>query len=575
MNTIDEASPYEPAPSDLLGNRVSYLATNISSGTLKGLKTNGSIALSQSDFFDDPVSRATDSPGQGSLAPTPRERPTDLAVHHQTNAKIDRPVANESAPDKTTGDVVPAADVQQTRTEGKRHAERPGLDLAINLDSIMPTSQISEESGRHRIGLSNLVGNFQRLVGASWTKAADRWEHYRTKGEQKTSLIGIDENGSKTSVGTSQDPHFTFPSEAHESAKPGTAELGEIPAAAPTEIPASVRKRYLIAENRFYFRDDPNLIAFEDKGKRLATEHNDPVVARSMIELAVAKNWSAIKVSGTDEFRREVWLAASTRNIGVRGYEPRAIDLAKLEELRNEFRTESKNSIQQDVQRERPITPPERPAPANKAPAKRAIADIDNNFRNLTKQQRVALATLRAILTERGDSAAAIDMTAQLAAKRFMKQRVYVGRMLDHGAAPYENREDESPNYFVKLKTANGERTIWGVDLERGIADGRLQRGDDLVLIHLGRKPVTVATRERDESGAYTGRQVEAVVDRNTWEIGKLDKLREAAQRRAIEAERHAEINQPVVRFYETQPHAKHTAVERENPRPVEIQPQR
>ena len=575
MNTIDEASPYEPAPPDLPGNRVSNLATNVSSGSPQGLKINGSSALSQSDFFDDPTGRTTDIGGRGSLSPTPRERPTDLAADHQANAKLDRPVAYESAPDKNAGDGVPAAVVQQIRTERKRHAERPGLDFAINLEPGMPKSQMIEESGRHRPELANVVGNFQRLVSASWTKAADLWENYRTNGPHKSSIVGIDENGSKTSVSTSRDPHFTSPSEAHEPAKPGTAELGEIPAAAPTEIPASVRKRYLIAENRFYFRDDPNLIAFEDKGKRLATEHNDPVVAKSMIELAVAKNWSAIKVSGTDEFRREVWLAASIRNIGVRGYEPRAIDLAKLEELRSEFRIEPKNSIQRDVQRERPSTPRARPAPENNAPAKRTMAEIDNNFRNLTKQQRVALATLRAILAERGDSATAIAMTAELAAKRFMKQRVYVGRMLDHGAAPYENREDEAPNYFVKLKTANGDRTIWGVDLERGIADGRLQRGDDLVLIHLGRKPVTVATRERDESGAYTGRQVEAVVNRNTWEVGKLDKLRDAVQRRAIEAERYAEFNQPVVRIYETQTRAKPAAAERENPKTVEMQPQR
>jgi len=41
-----------------------------------------------------------------------------------------------------------------------------------------------------------------------------------------------------------------------------------------------------------------------------------------MTALAQAKGWSAITASGHPDFRREVWMEARLRGIGVLGYEP-------------------------------------------------------------------------------------------------------------------------------------------------------------------------------------------------------------------------------------------------------------
>lgn len=107
-----------------------------------------------------------------------------------------------------------------------------------------------------------------------------------------------------------------------------------------------VHKRFLQTKQKYYFRDDAKKVAFEDNGRRLKTKHNDPAVARSMIEVAEAKGWKSIKVKGSEEYKREVWLQASMKGIDVAGYKPRDTDIARLELLRKE--TERKGGVAPD-----------------------------------------------------------------------------------------------------------------------------------------------------------------------------------------------------------------------------------
>jgi hypothetical protein len=94
-------------------------------------------------------------------------------------------------------------------------------------------------------------------------------------------------------------------------------------------IPLTLRRRYLVADDhKYYFRDRDQALAFEDLGNRLRTEHDDPDVAISMVELAQAKGWDKIKISGSREFKREAWLAAAERGLHTRGHRPSAADRA-------------------------------------------------------------------------------------------------------------------------------------------------------------------------------------------------------------------------------------------------------
>lgn len=100
----------------------------------------------------------------------------------------------------------------------------------------------------------------------------------------------------------------------------------------PADSPEQIKKRYLANAGQYFFRDRNNALAFEDRGARIATQVEDPVVAASMVDLAMAKGWTELKVTGSESFRRTVWLEAAKRGMSVRGYEPKPQDEIQLKE---------------------------------------------------------------------------------------------------------------------------------------------------------------------------------------------------------------------------------------------------
>jgi len=104
--------------------------------------------------------------------------------------------------------------------------------------------------------------------------------------------------------------------------------------------------------------------------------------------------------------------------------------------------------------------------------------------------------------------------------------RVYTGRLVEHGSAPFENDPENQQSYFVRLRTEQGERTVWGVDLQRAIRDGRAQVGDDIVIEHKGREVVPVSVTERDAAGRATRRH-QTTANRNRWRVTVQEAARE------------------------------------------------
>jgi len=89
-----------------------------------------------------------------------------------------------------------------------------------------------------------------------------------------------------------------------------------------------------IGRTEYRFRGDTSRVAFTESTFRLATDTNSPSVARSMVDVAEARNWKALRVSGNEDFRRMVWLEASVRGVKTLGYEPNPADLAVLKKER-------------------------------------------------------------------------------------------------------------------------------------------------------------------------------------------------------------------------------------------------
>jgi putative DNA primase/helicase len=227
-------------------------------------------------------------------------------------------------------------------------------------------------------------------------------------------------------------------------------------------VPEEVRQRFVQVKNRYYFPDGAR--AFTDRGTRLTTSSENTEVVRSLIQIAEVRGWSEVTVRGTERFRKEAWFAARLAGLEVRGYQPTEFEQGRL------VRT---------LGRQGP-TPVEDSVTAEDRPP--------------------------------------VEPEARGAEKR---GGLLTGRLADHGAAPYRQDPHEPISYFVKLETPRGERTIWGVDLERAFKESltKPEMGDEVGLRAVRQEAVKVRAQKRDADGALIEQDLDT--HRNRWIIEK------------------------------------------------------
>lgn len=273
------------------------------------------------------------------------------------------------------------------------------------------------------------------------------------------------------------------------------------------ELMNQLHQQYRVAGAKFHFKDQPGKVAFKDKGERMVSASNDERVARSMATMADAKGWKTITISGHPDFKREVWMEASLRGIEVRGYKPQEQDLRALEERRER---QMKNAVEHDATRDQQKADKLRERQGQQE-ARREAAQEDAQ-----RRQEAERADARTPGSSTAEKAAATALAAAAI-------RAYAGRVIEHGDAPYNNDPKEKMNYYVKLDTQEGEKTVWGVDLKRAMADSKAKTGDDVKLEYMGSKPVTVEALKRDDKGKVIGRET-IDTNRNAWEVQKTDR---------------------------------------------------
>ncbi|MBS1943307.1 MAG: hypothetical protein JST38_20790 [Bacteroidetes bacterium] len=120
-------------------------------------------------------------------------------------------------------------------------------------------------------------------------------------------------------------------------------------------VPPEVVNKYIKVGDAYHFQRNPEAVAFRDRGNKLETQSSSPAVADSMVRIAQARGWNEIRVTGSENFKREVWMEAAARGMHVRGYDPNDADKARLEAIRQraEFRGREMegNSISEGKQR--------------------------------------------------------------------------------------------------------------------------------------------------------------------------------------------------------------------------------
>ncbi len=229
-------------------------------------------------------------------------------------------------------------------------------------------------------------------------------------------------------------------------------------------IPDGVFERFIGIGGKYYFPDGSP--AFVDRGQKLTTRSENVELVRSLVSIAQARGWGAIAVSGTERFRKEAWVAAQAVGLTVKGYTPTELEQAQLVRALAKHRG---------------------PLPADKSEAARSAED-----------------------------------------RQAQRGAAYTGKLLDHGYDTYRRDPLEGSSYFVRLKTKEGEREVWGVDLERAVKHSLsgAKIGDEVTVRAVRRKAVTVSALERDEEGEVIGRKRKDA-HRNEWIVERTDFLAE------------------------------------------------
>lgn len=106
-----------------------------------------------------------------------------------------------------------------------------------------------------------------------------------------------------------------------------------------------------------------------------------------------------------------------------------------------------------------------------------------------------------------------------------------VGRLVEHGAAPYQGRTEEGPSYYMKLLTSRGPRTVWGKDLERALTQGATlpKAGDVIGARRQSRQTVTVTQRVVDERGEVVSSS-NRLAHRTVWQVERVSYFAERAR---------------------------------------------
>ncbi|RKE23916.1 hypothetical protein B0G76_8616 [Paraburkholderia sp. BL23I1N1] len=296
------------------------------------------------------------------------------------------------------------------------------------------------------------------------------------------------------------------------------------------DVPKSVSNRYVAHEGKFLDRKSET-VHFEDKGRSLSTASEDREVIAHMVEVAKAKNWGELQLKGSEEFRRQAWIAAELAGVPTRGFKPASQDRAALTAAREAMRIGAgdrsndgegarTNSLETAAGQKQDATGPEKPVPD---PASGAVAGpvpaSQDAGRGAT--QTGPRADKQSQQQPQPDQSMADPQPASPSLDQ-SAAGVTAGVLVAHGGAPFNHDPKQNASYYATVRTAGGERTVWGLDLERAIGESRVQPGQRIELEKGGSKTVTAQQRQFDDKGnELAPKSVES--RRNEWLVSSPD----------------------------------------------------
>ncbi|MBT2337125.1 hypothetical protein J7E49_24895 [Variovorax paradoxus] len=242
-------------------------------------------------------------------------------------------------------------------------------------------------------------------------------------------------------------------------------------------VPKAVERRYLRVDDRYFFAD--RTLAFVDEGSRIRVRSENREVLHSVMAIVEARGWQVIELHGTEAFREGMWREAALRGIEARGYEPARPEVLQVQRGLKEWQP-----AHETQQGPKPSSPNREGAPGPHADSD--SPEVQRGSRSLREGPRPPVG----------------------------------GALLAAAAAPYRFDPMQRTSYYVTLRTELGERTIWGADLERALAESRSRPriGDTVVLTQHGTRRVSVRLPARNAEGELIGQKTIAA-QRARWSV--------------------------------------------------------
>jgi hypothetical protein len=215
-------------------------------------------------------------------------------------------------------------------------------------------------------------------------------------------------------------------------------------------------------EARLYADERGEYLAFKVTEDRLMTRLAAAEVIRDMVSVAQHRQWEALEIRGSEEFRREAWLEASARGLEVRGYQPTEFDRQALADRQEVWNRTHPRTHEVEV---------------------RSVSDRDERAEKLDYDTGVS------------------------------------GRLIEVGRAPYRNRNDAETSTYVAIELDNGrQHRVWGVGLEKATADSKARPGDRIQVRRDGVERVAKDIKVIDAASG-SARIERRQVPRNRWRV--------------------------------------------------------
>ncbi len=210
-------------------------------------------------------------------------------------------------------------------------------EQAIKIDTGSKDKLIAEQLGLTEEEMANVRA---RAAAAASHNVAGKQDRETSQKEDNTEGLRPRSDSEKGSVTNTTSDEKTIEAK----------KVSDRPA---KSIPEELNAKYVIdgdnQKGKYYFKDKPEVEAFRDKGTKLITKSSATSVAKSMVTLAETKQWETIKLSGSEKFRREVWMEAKLRGMEVEGYKPSEQDIQNIENRLNKIENAAPNTGKEAV----------------------------------------------------------------------------------------------------------------------------------------------------------------------------------------------------------------------------------